>query len=146
MRKSFSVFAIALLLMLPLTLSPSTAGPADETIAATLAKWADAFAKIDVDSIAALYSKDALFFGSTPPLYRGVDGVRAYFKALPLKTAKVEFSDVTVVPVGTDVINVAAIASFTLNDAPAPRVLRLTWVLVREGDVWKIISHHASPK
>ncbi len=146
MRKNFSVIVLTMLLMLPLSVSPSRAGPADEAVAATLAKWADAFAKIDADSIAALYSKDALFFGSTPPLYTGVDGVRAFFKALPLKTAKAEFSDVTVVPVGADVINVAAILSATINDAAAPRVFRLTWVLVREGDSWKIISHHASPK
>ncbi len=45
-----------------------------------------------------------------------------------------------------ELINVAAIAAFTLNDAPTPRVFRLTQVLVREGDGWKIISHHVSPK
>ena len=69
MRRIFSVIALTIYMMLPVSLSPSLAGPADETIAATMAKWADAFAKIDPDAIAALYSKDALFFGSTPPLY-----------------------------------------------------------------------------
>ncbi len=136
MRKGLSVIALTIFLVLPFAASPSMAGPADDTVAATLAKWADGLARLDADAIAALYSKDALFYGSTPPLYKGADGVRAYFTALPLKSAKVEFSDVTVVPIGADVINVAAIAAFTLNDAPTPRVFRLTQVLVREGDGW----------
>lgn len=146
MRKTLSSVGLTAFVMLQ-AVSPSVAGPADDVVAATLTKWADAFAKLDGDAIAALYAKDALFFGSAPPLYKGVDGVKAYFKALPpVSAAKVEFSDLTVAPVGSDVINLAATASFTINNAPTPRVLRLTQVFVREGGTWKILSHHASPK
>lgn len=147
MRTNLSPIALTALAFWLTSAAPSAAGPADDVAAASLAKWAEAFAKLDGDGVAALYATDALFYGSSPPLYRGVEGVKAYFKALPPATsAKVEFSDLTVTPVGADIINLAGVASFTINNAPTPRVYRLTQVFVRDGGTWKILSHHVSPK
>ena len=137
------VFAASLALML--ASSPSSAAPADDVISAALQKWSDAFAKKDWDAMSNLYSKDALFFGSTPPLYRGLDGVKAYFNALPpMVGATVAFKDLAIVPIGSSLINIAGIATFTVPGAPAPFVFRITQSYVNEGGAWKIVSHHAS--
>lgn len=125
--------------------SPSWAGPADDVVAGALAKWSDDFAKKDWDELTKLYSKDALFYGSTPPLYKGLDGVKAYFKALPpMVGATAAFKDLVVVPVGSNLINVAGTAVFTIPSAPAPIVFRITQVYVNEDGAWKIVSHHVS--
>lgn len=55
----------------------------DHTVSAIIEKWSAGFNKLDAEALASLYSKNALFFGSNPKLYRGRDGVAAYFKALP---------------------------------------------------------------
>jgi ketosteroid isomerase-like protein len=137
--------ALAASLAFLIASSPSSAAPADDAIAAALQKWSDAFAKKDWDSMTSLYSKDALFYGSTPPLYRGLDGVKAYFNALPpMVGATVAFKDMAVVPIGSDLINIAGIATFTVPGAPAPFVFRITQSYVNEGGTWKIVSHHVS--
>jgi len=146
MKRNFCMsVALAASLALLLASSPSSAAPADDVVAGALAKWSDAFARKDWDAMAGLYSKDALFYGSTPPLYKGLDGVKAYFAALPpMVGATVTFKDLTVVPVGTDLINIAGTATFTVPGAPAPFVFRLTQTYVNDGGTWKIASHHAS--
>jgi ketosteroid isomerase-like protein len=55
----------------------------DDTVAAIMKKWAAAFSKLDASALSSLYSKHAFFFGSNPNLYRGRDGVAAYFNGLP---------------------------------------------------------------
>jgi ketosteroid isomerase-like protein len=125
--------------------SPSFAGPADDVVAGAMQKWSDAFAKKDWDAMSSLYSNDALFYGSTPPLYKGLDGVKAYFAALPpMVGATVAFKDLAVVPIGTNLINMAGIATFTIPGAPAPIVFRITQSYVNDGGAWKIVSHHVS--
>jgi len=55
----------------------------DDTVAGIMGRWASAFTKLDAKTLASLYSKNAFFFGSNPNLYRGQDGVAAYFSGLP---------------------------------------------------------------
>ncbi|MDN3272880.1 DUF3225 domain-containing protein [Frankia sp. RB7] len=144
-RKFCMSLAVAASLALLIASSPSSAAPADDVITAALQKWSDAFAKKDWDAMSSLYAKDALFYGSTPPLYRGLDGVKAYFSALPpMVGATVAFKDTTVVPIGSNLINIAGIATFTVPGAPAPNVFRITQSYVNESGAWKIASHHVS--
>ena len=92
-----------------------------------------------------LYSKNALFFGSTTPLYKGKD-VAAYFNALRrLKSPAVQFTDLVVAPSGSHVINVAATAFFVVSESAPPVSFRLIWVAIREDNT-EIVSHHVSPK
>jgi ketosteroid isomerase-like protein len=56
---------------------------ADDIVSGIMKKWAAAFSSLDATVLASLYSKNAFFFGSNPNLYRGDDGVRAYFEGLP---------------------------------------------------------------
>jgi ketosteroid isomerase-like protein len=119
---------------------------ADDTVSGIIEKWSASFNKLDAGALASLYSRNALFFGSNPTLYRGQEGVTTYFNALPRwSSPTVQFTDVVTAPVGSDVINVAGTASFLLEGASTLSV-KITWVIVREDDDWKIISHHVSSK
>jgi hypothetical protein len=71
-----------------------------------------------------------------PDLYRGSDGVAAYFNGLPRwRSPSVRFSEVAAAQVVPDVINMAALASFDLDEEAAPLSVKLTWVILREdGD------------
>jgi uncharacterized protein (TIGR02246 family) len=125
----------------------ASADPADLAVSSIIEKWSAHFNKLDADALASLYSKNALFFGSTPPLYKGKEGVAAYFNALPRwKSPTVQFTDLVVTPLGSDAINVAGIASFVVAENAPPIAFRLTWVIIREDNDWKIVSHHVSPK
>jgi ketosteroid isomerase-like protein len=122
-------------------------GTTDDTVSGFMGKWAVAFTRLDAAALASLYSKNAFFFGSNPSLYRGNDGVRAYFEGLPRwSSPSVEFSDVRTAQVTNDVINVAGTASFVVERGAEPLVVKITWVIVREDGDWKIVSHHVSSK
>jgi uncharacterized protein (TIGR02246 family) len=120
---------------------------ADETVSGIIEKWSAGFGKLDADALASLYSKNAFFFGSNPSLYRGQEGVAAYFNALPRwHSPAVEFSDVRATQVNADLINVAGMASFVVGDGAEPLSVKITWVIVREDGDWRIVSHHVSSR
>ena len=121
-------------------------GRADDIASDIMARWADGFSKFDAEAQASLYSRHAFFFGSNPTLYRGRDGVTAYFKGLPRWNSRaVHFTDVSTAQVSPDLINFAAIASFDVDGAPKLSV-KITWVIAREDGDWKIASHHVSSR
>ena len=120
---------------------------ADDIVSAILAKWSAGFTKLDAGALASLYSKSAFFYGSNPTLYRGREGIAAYFNGLPRwRSPTVQFSDVTTALVGSDVINMAGTASFFLGDGEPPLSVKISWVIVREDGDWKIVSHHVSAR
>jgi uncharacterized protein (TIGR02246 family) len=120
---------------------------ADEIVSAIMAKWSAGFSSLDATELASLYSEGAFFFGSNPSLYRGREGVSAYFNGLPRwRSPTVQFSDVKAAHVGSDVINMAGTASFFLGEGDPTLSVKITWVIVREGGDWKIASHHVSSK
>jgi len=145
--RRLQVLIAALAVSIAILSSPASADPADQTVSSIIEKWSAGFNKLDADALASLYSKNALFFGSTPPLYKGKEGVAAYFNALPRwKSPTVQFTDLVVTPLGSDAINVAATASFVVSESAPPVSFRLTWVVIREDNDWKIVSHHVSPR
>jgi uncharacterized protein (TIGR02246 family) len=123
-------------------------GEADQIVYGVIDRWSAAFQRLDAEALSSLYSKNAFFFGSNPNLYRGRDGVAAYFNGLPRWTSqRVEFSEVRTAQVSPDLINMAAVASFFLDGAEAASLsVKITWVIVREDGDWKIASHHVSSK
>jgi ketosteroid isomerase-like protein len=119
----------------------------DDILAGITEKWAAGFSKLDAGALASLYSNNAFFFGSNPTLYRGRDGVRAYFDALPRWAAPaVQFTEVRTAQAGPDLINFAGTANFDLGDVAPPLSVKITWVITREDGDWKIVSHHVSSK
>jgi ketosteroid isomerase-like protein len=117
----------------------------DETVSGIIEKWSAAFNRLDAEALAQLYSRNAFFFGSKSQLYRGNAGVAAYFNALPRWGAPtVQFADRTTAEVNSDLINFAPTASFIVDENTAPLSVKITWVIAREDDGWKIVSHHVS--
>jgi uncharacterized protein (TIGR02246 family) len=120
-------------------------GVADEAVSAIIEKWSAAFSKLDAGALSSLYSRNAFFFGSKSTLYRGNDGVAAYFNALPRwRSPTVRFTDVTTAQVNSDLINFAGTASFAIEEGAPPLSVKITWVITREDGGWKIASHHVS--
>lgn len=120
---------------------------ADDTVSGIIEKWSASFNKLDAAALASFYSNNVLFFGSNPSLYRGQDGVAAYFNALPRwRSPTVQFTDVVATAVGTDLINMAGTAFFDIGEAEPPLSVKITWVIIREDGDWKIVSHHVSSK
>jgi ketosteroid isomerase-like protein len=119
----------------------------DDIVSGIMSRWAAAFSTLDAKVLSLLYSKNAFFFGSNPNLYRGNDGVHAYFAGLPRWSApSVQFTDVKTAQAASDLINVAGTASFIVEEGAEPLVVKITWVIVREDGDWKIVSHHVSSK
>ena len=119
----------------------------NDIVSGIMGRWATAFSKLDAGALASLYSSNAFFFGSNPNLYRGHDGVAAYFDVLPRwSSPSVQFTDVRTVHAAADVINVAGIATFIVEADAEPLQVKITWVIIREGGEWKIVSHHVSSK
>lgn len=119
----------------------------EDIVSGIMKKWTAGFTKLDAAALAALYSKNAFFFGSNPNLYRGNDGVQAYFAGLPRwSSPSVQFTDVKTTQAAPDLINVAGTASFIVEEGAQPLVVKITWVIVREDDDWKIVNHHVSSK
>jgi uncharacterized protein (TIGR02246 family) len=120
---------------------------ADDTVSGIIEKWSAAFNKLDANALSSLYSKSAFFFGSNPSLYRGNEGVAAYFNALPRwRSPTVQFTDRASAEVNSEMINFAATATFVVDEATPPLSVKITWVIVREDGGWKIASHHVSSK
>jgi uncharacterized protein (TIGR02246 family) len=120
---------------------------ADDIVSAIIAKWCAGFATLDAAALSSLYSKNAFFFGSNPKLYRGRDGVADYFNGLPRwSKPSAVFSEVQVAHADPDLVNMAATISFDLAGERPDLVVKMSWVIVREGSDWKIVNHHASSK
>jgi uncharacterized protein (TIGR02246 family) len=118
---------------------------AQDTVSGIIDKWSAAFNRLDAERLASLYSKNAFFFGSKSSLYRGNDGVAAYFNALPRwSLPTVQFTDRATAQVNSDLINFAAIASFVVSENDPPLSVKISWVVAREDGDWKIVSHHVS--
>jgi ketosteroid isomerase-like protein len=117
----------------------------DDIVSGITGKWAASFNKLDAAALASLYSKHAFLFGSNPNLYRGRDGVTAYFNGLPRwESPTAQFTDLVTTPVGADLINVAGTVSFVFDERALS--VKITWVIAREDGEWKIVSHHVSSK
>ena len=120
---------------------------ADEIVSAIIRKWSAGFSKLDAAALALLYSTNTFFFGSNPTLYRGQEGVKAYFNALPRwSSPTVQFTEVRTAQVSPDLINFAGTANFDLGDEAPPLVVKISWVIAREDGEWRIVSHHVSSK
>jgi uncharacterized protein (TIGR02246 family) len=120
---------------------------AADIVSAVIAKWTAGFAKLDAAALSALYSKNAFFFGSNPRLYRGRDGVAAYFDGLARwRSPSAVFSDVQTEQAVPDLINMAALVTFDFEGERAVLVVKMSWVIVREEGDWKIVNHHASSR
>lgn len=108
----------------------------------TLDRWKAAFDGHQVDAMADLFTPDALFQGFGPEVRAGRDAVRAYYEAVPDDRT----ADVTVLTtyvIGEQVAGGFADVVFRDPTGWAAPV-RLSLVLRRDEDAWRIRQYHVS--
>jgi uncharacterized protein (TIGR02246 family) len=146
--KRAGAYFILLTLIVPLGLA-STAWAGDkEDVAATTAKWADAFSAETPDRIVALYDREAVLWGTLSPTRRdNPEAIRDYmvnaFKALP--DHRVSFGDQLIRVYGDTAIN-TGYYTFTYKKDGESKSLpaRYSFVYIRRNGQWMIVDHHSS--
>jgi uncharacterized protein (TIGR02246 family) len=138
------------LLALPvfmLLAAPVVRADAAEEVKAATAKWIDAFNRKSARDIAALYAKDAVFFGTSSPLLRdSPELVQDYFKALPtFGDATISIGDQRVQVFGDVAIHTGYYTRAFMQDGKLVRnPARFTFVYARRDGRWQIVNHHSS--
>ena len=120
-----------------------------EIAAAVQRAWTEAFAVRDVERIAGLYAEKTAFYGSTAQFYDTPAGVRTYFELLPAAFKRSDYAKPHVVRLGPDALAATGEVTFHREEADGRMTglpFRITLVLVRQGEAWKIATHHASPR
>lgn len=114
------------------------------TIESLLSQWIAAFNSRDLDQHMALYKADATLFGAVDALQIGRDAIRAYFAKRPPGVHVKAYPMPRVALLSDTLAVTAGHVEFANGDAPMP--YRMTWVLVKDGDDWRIAQHHGSPR
>jgi uncharacterized protein (TIGR02246 family) len=134
-------FFAGLLIVVGLSPQFAKAGP-NEDAAVVRTQWEQIYNSGDADKFVALYTKDAMLFGSTAQLFVGSDGVRSYFSKLP-PGIKAKMGDQQAIAVGPNVLLSSGFAEFTLKDGTV-LPYRLTLAIVKVDGQWLIAQHHGS--
>jgi len=124
------------------------AGPKEEA-QAVADKFIAAFVAGDLEGTAALYSPDALFWGTVSPELGKSPELRKYFAdnyaaraSVPLKSASITDSSALVLSDDTVVI-----AGRWQTERPnALSLLRFTMVIHKKDGQWRIVHLHSSPR
>jgi uncharacterized protein (TIGR02246 family) len=136
------LFAVLSLVVALLAIEPAIAGP-NEDAAAVRAQWEQVFNSGDYNKLTALYTTDAMFFGSIAQLVSGAEGVRTYFTELP-PGIKAKMGDQQAIAVGPNVLLSSGFADFTLSNGTV-LPFRLTFAIVKVDGKWLVAQYHASP-
>ena len=111
-------------------------------------KWATVFAENNPDTIMALYSKDAVLWGTLSPTVRSDPAaLKAYFvgafQALPKATVK--FGDQLIRVYGDTAVNTGYYTFSYTKDAETKSIpARYSLTFIKEGNDCKIVDHHSS--
>src|SRR2546429_7992255 len=147
MQTRLGINAVVLMLTAGLSVQTAAACPR-ESVAATVEKWTSVFAENNPDSIVALYSKDAVLWGTLSPTVRSDPaGLKAYFvgayQALPKLTVK--FGEQFIRVYGDTAVNTGYYTLFYTKDGEAKSIpARYSFTFVKEGNDCKIVDHHSS--
>jgi uncharacterized protein (TIGR02246 family) len=135
-------------LLLGLTLAPGAQAGPQEDVAAATAKWGEVVAENNPDTIAPLYAKDGVLWGTLSPTVRSdPTGIHAYFvgayKALPKLTVK--FGDQLIRVYGNTAVNTGYYTFSYVKDGKTETLpARYSFTFVKDGDKWLIADHHSS--
>jgi len=119
-----------------------------EAVATAVERWATVFADNNPDTIVALYSKDAVLWGTLSPTVRSDPAaLKAYFvgafQALPKATVK--FGDQLVRVYGDTAVDTGYYTfSYTKDGETKSIPARYSITFVKEGNDCKIVDHHSS--
>jgi uncharacterized protein (TIGR02246 family) len=124
----------------------------DEWVDAAVAlqqAWTRAFEARDLVALSGLYAEETQFYGSTATFYTSPAGVRTYFEILPPSYKRSKYAVPHIVRLSDDAMAATGEVMFYREEADGTVTelpFRMTHVLVRQGDDWKIATHHASPR
>jgi uncharacterized protein (TIGR02246 family) len=119
-----------------------------ESVAAAVEKWASVFAENNPDTIVALYSKDAVLWGTLSPTVRSDRAaLKAYFVAAfqTLPKATVKFGDQLIRVYGDTAIDTGYYTFYYTKDGETKSLpARYSFTFVKDGNDCKIVDHHSS--
>ena len=147
MQAGLVIRGAVLVLSAGLSVQTATACPKD-AVARAVEKWIAVFADNDPDTITALYSKDAVLWGTLSPTVRSDPAaLKAYFvgafQALPKATVK--FGDQLIRVYGDTAVNTGSYTfSYTKDGETKSIPARYSFTLVKDGTDCKIVDHHSS--
>ena len=107
-------------------------------------QWIEAFNSHDLTAHVALYTEDAMLWGSIPELSVGRAAIRSYFARRGPKVHVSDYPYPHVVMLREDVAVTAADADFADGDTLLPH--RLSWTVINQDGNWLIAQHHGSPR
>jgi uncharacterized protein (TIGR02246 family) len=126
--------------------TPAFADAKSEVVAATQS-WIEAFNRKDAKAIVSLYSKDAVFFGTSSPVLRDTpELVWEYFKGIgDLGDAEISLGDHRVQVFGKTAVNTGFYTrTSTQNGKTVKNPARFTFVYGKRRGRWLIVEHHSS--
>jgi uncharacterized protein (TIGR02246 family) len=147
MQAGLVIRGAVLVLSAGLLVQTATACPKD-AVARAVEKWITVFADNDPDTITALYSKDAVLWGTLSPTVRSDPAaLKAYFvgafQALPKATVK--FGDQLIRVYGDTAVNTGSYTfSYTKDGETKSIPARYSFTFVKDGTDCKIVDHHSS--
>ena len=112
-------------------------------------RWSSAFTQGDVNALMALFTPEAVFFGtSSKALVVGTDGIRNYFESslLGAKRYVSLLTDIHVTTLSNDVAIIAALNKITIteNNHTDDLMGRLSIAARKREGLWKIEHFHRS--
>jgi uncharacterized protein (TIGR02246 family) len=147
MQRRREIRVVVLVLSAGLSVETATACP-QEAVARAVEKWTTVFADNNPDTITALYSKDAVLWGTLSPTVRSDPAaLKAYFvgafQALPKATVK--FGDQLIRVYGDTAVNTGYYTfSYTKEGETKSIPARYSFTYVKDGNDCKIVDHHSS--
>jgi len=147
MQTRLAISAVALLLSAGVSVQ-TAAACSKEAVSSAVDKWTTVLAENNPDTIVALYSKDAVLWGTLSPTVRSDPAaLKAYFvgafQALPKLTVK--FGDQLIRVYGDTALNTGSYTfSFTKDGETKSVPARYSFTYVKEGNDCKIVDHHSS--
>ena len=147
MQSCIKISGFVLLLGAALSAQTARACP-QEAVGRAVERWATVFAENNPDTIAALYSKDAVLWGTLSSSVRSDPAaLKAYFvgafQALPKATVK--FGEQLIRVYGDTAVNTGYYTfSYTKEGETKSIPARYSFTFVKEGEDCKIVDHHSS--
>jgi hypothetical protein len=147
MQTRLGISSVVLVLSAVLSVQTATACPRD-SVAAAVERWTKVFAENNPDTIVALYSKDAVLWGTLSPTLRSdPTTLKAYFvsafQALPKATVK--FGEQLIRVYGDTAVDTGYYTFSYTQDGEAKSIpARYSFTFVKDGNDCKIVDHHSS--
>lgn len=129
--------------MIPEANLVKTDDEAAQLVKALQARWSGAFESGDRAELASFYTPDAQFFGGKPRLYQGIQEIQRYFESVPPGGMAIFQEEMVATRIAPHLVMFSGFVDFRREGRV--RMHRMTWVMSRIEEQWKIVAHHASP-